>query len=420
MAISPGTQLGRYEILSLLGAGGMGEVYLADDLTLHRKVAIKVLHSEVINDEDRLRRFELEAFSASSLNHPNILTIYEIGHENEHHFMVTEFINGESLSEHLRRDPLTVPEVLDVGIQIAAALAAAHANGIVHRDIKPDNIMLRRDHLVKVLDFGLAKLSEQEVKSVDHDMLTVEMALTAPGSVMGTARYMSPEQARGLPVDVRTDIWSLGVVLYRMVSGNLPFTGNTMSDVIAAILTTEPRALTSYGPDMPGELDRIVTKALRKDREQRYQSVKGVGLDLEALKQRLEFQAELMRISGEVKGGRPEQVPDEHAESVTMLFGEIGTNDEITHVRSTSSGEYAVTKINGHKLRASLILAMIIAATMAIAILGYSRYLSGNKGAGITSLAVLPFTNTSKDSERDISRTGSAKVSSTVCRNCPV
>src|SRR6266542_3747145 len=298
MAIPSGTRLGRYEIRSILGAGGMGEVYLAEDLTLHRKVAIKVLRAEVISNKDRLARFELEAFAASSLNHPNILTIHEIGREGEYHFMATEFIDGESLGQRLRVQRMTLPEVLEVGIQIASALAAAHAAGIVHRDIKPDNIMVRRDHLVKVLDFGLAKLSEPDSAGLDTEVLTRALPLTTPGVVMGTARYMSPEQARGLPLDGRTDIWSLGVVLYEMVAGPQPFTGKTMSDVIAAVLTRHPPLLTRYRADVPAELERIITKALRKDEEERYQLAKDLGQDLKTLKQRLEFEAELER-SGE-------------------------------------------------------------------------------------------------------------------------
>ena len=401
MAIAEGTKLGRYEIRSPLGAGGMGEVYLADDLTLHRKVAIKVLRADVISNKDRLRRFELEAFAASSLNHPNILTIYEIGHENEYHFMVTEFIDGESLGQRLKRGPAKLHESLEVGIQVASALAAAHAAGITHRDIKPDNIMLRQDRLVKILDFGLAKLSEPEL--ADPEVLTKVLQVTVPGVVMGTARYMSPEQARGLPVDARTDIWSLGVVLYRMVAGKLPFAGNTMSDVIAAILTHEPPALTTYGRDVPPELDRIVTKSLRKDREERYQSVKGLGLDLETLKQRLEFKAELKRISSKEEGSQPEQsLIDPHgAQSGTTLVSEIRTDSELTRVRTTLSGEYAITKIKRHKLGASLILATIIAATIALAYFGYSHYFAAGKRAGITSLAVLPFTNTGNDPEKE-------------------
>ena len=324
MAIPQGTKLGRYEIRSLLGAGGMGEVYLADDLTLHRKVAIKVLRADVIGDKERLQRFEIEAFAASSLNHPNILTIYEIGHENEYHFMATEFIDGESLGQRLKRQPVQMHEVLEVGIQVASALAAAHAAGIVHRDIKPDNIMLRSDRLVKVLDFGLAKLSEPEIAAAGTEVPTKALPLTSPGVVMGTARYMSPEQARGLPVDARTDIWSLGVVLYEMVTRQAPFTGRTTSDVIVAVLTTHPPLLTTYRADVPAELERIITKALRKDEEERYQLVKDFGLDLKTLKQRLEFEAELERSGEGRRSGEVKRIVSslEHPQTAETLVGE--------------------------------------------------------------------------------------------------
>ncbi len=305
MVIPQGSKLGRYEIRSLLGAGGMGEVYLAYDPNLHRQVAVKILSADLTTNKDRLHRFEHEAFTASSLNHPNILTIYEIGHDSEYHFIVTEFIEGESLGQHLAREPFNLDEVLEVGIQVAAALAAAHAASIVHRDIKPDNIMVRRDHLVKVLDFGLAKLSEPDSAGLDTEVLTRALPLTTPGVVMGTARYMSPEQARGLPLDGRTDIWSLGVVLYEMVAGPQPFTGKTMSDVIAAVLTRHPPLLTRYRADVPAELERIITKALRKDEEERYQLAKDLGQDLNTLKQRLEFEAELEQWTGKADSNEP-------------------------------------------------------------------------------------------------------------------
>src|SRR6266498_887601 len=305
MTIPQGTKLGRYEIRSLLGAGGMGEVYLADDLNLHRRVAVKVLSADLTTNRDRLQRFKREAYAASSLNHPNILTVHEFGSENENHFIVTEFVDGESLGQHLRRAPFQLNEVLEIGIQVASALAAAHAAGIVHRDIKPDNIMLRRDHLVKVLDFGLAKLNETEGAGLDTEVLTRALPLTTPGVVMGTARYMSPEQARGLPLDGRTDIWSLGVVLYEMVAGHQPFTGKTMSDVIAAVLTRHPPLLTRYRADVPAELERIITKALRKDEEERYQLAKDLGQDLNTLKQRLEFEAELEQWTGKADSNEP-------------------------------------------------------------------------------------------------------------------
>ena len=298
MVIQPGARLGRYEIRSLLGAGGMGEVYLAEDTTLHRLVAVKLLPAEFTAEPARLHRFEREAFAASSLNHPNILTIHEIGAEDGHHFIATEFIDGKSLRQHMKDKRLELHEALEIGMQVASALAAAaaHPARIVHRDIKPENIMVRRDGIVKVLDFGLAKLAEQEQKSApDTEAPTEALHRTAPGVVMGTASYMSPEQARGLEVDERTDIWSLGVVLYEMVAGRLPFEGKTTSDVVANILHREPPSLLLYRSEMPAEVERIVEKALTKEREERYQSAKELGLDLKRLKQRLEVEAELSR-----------------------------------------------------------------------------------------------------------------------------
>src|SRR6476660_8337120 len=213
MSITSGTQLGRYEIRSLLGTGGMGQVYLAQDLQLRRLVALKLLPPEFTRDEDRLRRFKQEAFAASALNHPNIFTIFEIGHHDEIHFIATEYIEGRSLRQIISKESVRIEQVLDWGSQIALALAAAHAAGIIHRDIKPDNIMVRRDGFVKVLDFGLAKLSEYKNLASDPEAATLQVIQTDPGKVMGTASYMSPEQTRGLQLDERTDIWSLGVIL---------------------------------------------------------------------------------------------------------------------------------------------------------------------------------------------------------------
>ena len=245
MVIQPGARLGRYEIRSLLGAGGMGEVYLAEDTTFTDWWLSNSCPQNLPPITDRLHRFEREAFAASSLNHPNILTIYEIGAEDGHHFIATEFVDGESLRQHIKDNKrLELHEALEIGMQVASALAAAHAARIVHRDIKPENIMVRKDGIVKVLDFGLAKLAEQEQKSApDTEAPTEALHRTAPGVVMGTASYMSPEQARGLEVDERTDIWSLGVVLYEMVAGRLPFEGKTTTDVVANILHREPPSL---------------------------------------------------------------------------------------------------------------------------------------------------------------------------------
>ncbi|MDX2041672.1 MAG: protein kinase [Acidobacteriota bacterium] len=304
-----GTQIGNYKILSPLGAGGMGEVLLANDARLDRKVAIKILPAEFTRDASRLERFEREARAASALNHPNILTIYEIGSAHlefgETHFIATEFIEGRTLRQ-MMDSPLGIHETLDIVIQVTGALSAAHQAGIVHRDIKPENLMIRPDGFVKVLDFGLAKLNASQPNSLDSEVNTLHAAAkTAPGMILGTLRYMSPEQARGLPVDARSDIFSLGVVIYEMLAGWSPFNGETMSDVIADILTSEPPPLTSVRSEIPAELQHIVSKTLRKKKEERYQSCQELLTDLKELKSELEFSAKLERSSGSVKIARP-------------------------------------------------------------------------------------------------------------------
>jgi serine/threonine protein kinase len=327
MALSPNTRLGHYTITSHIGSGGMGEVYLARDNSLRRPVALKLLIPDFTQDDSRVLRFEQEAYAASALNHPNIVTIYGIGVETGLRYMVTEFIDGESLRQRLRGGRMSVPEALDVATQIASALTAAHGAGIIHRDIKPENVMLRRDGIVKVLDFGLAKLGEQ--KSHDPEASTMLLIETEEGTRMGTPLYMSPEQARGLRVDHRTDIWSLGVVLYEMLTGRTPFGGSTPSDVVAEILKTEPLPLTTYTDDLPSELQRIARKTLRKDCEERYQTIKDLALDLKNFRRELEFSAEVeytQRVSAErsleSKGGKrhsavtaPESVPGAITES---------------------------------------------------------------------------------------------------------
>ena len=235
-----GKLIGHYLIESLIGVGGMGEVYLARDERLGRKAALKLLPDSLTTDETQLSRFKNEARSASALNHPNILTVYEIGAEGNRQFIATEFIEGVTLRASIARARINPHAALEIAVQVASALAAAHEAGVVHRDIKPENIMLRPDGYAKVLDFGIAKLIEQRLASDDHTVETTAVLQTRPGLVLGTARYMSPEQARGQKVDGRTDIWSLGVVLYEMVGGSPPFRGETPSDCIASILTTEP------------------------------------------------------------------------------------------------------------------------------------------------------------------------------------
>ncbi|HEU4506686.1 MAG TPA: protein kinase [Pyrinomonadaceae bacterium] len=314
--------LGRYEICSQLGAGGMGEVYLAHDPKLDRKVAIKILPADVIDSQagDRVRRFVQEAKAASALNHPNILTIYEIDEIDSEQFIATEYIDGETLRARIRTSKLKPAEALDIGIQVASALCATHEVGIVHRDIKPDNIMLRRDGIVKVLDFGLAKLTKERPNSTTDSLApTQNMINTAVGIVLGTAPYMSPEQARGFEVDVRTDIWSLGCVLYEMIAGRQPFGGPTSIDIMSGILSNEPESLLPHLTEGPRELDRVVSRALRKDRDERYQTVKDLLIDLKDLKRAVETQAHRVissRLSAEIS---TETVPDK---SIAVLYFE--------------------------------------------------------------------------------------------------
>src|SRR5882762_8836570 len=261
-----GQTFGHYKISKRIGSGGMGEVYLATDVTAGRKAALKLLPMRFTGDASRLKRFQQEARAVVALNHPNILTVYEIGEDHSTYYIASELIEGETLRQRLTRGGMEVGEAVDVAIQVASALAAAHEAGIVHRDIKPENIMLRPDGYVKVLDFGIAKLAESAFAQATVDGAEpMTLAETNLGSIMGTVRYMSPEQTCGAPVDKSTDIWSLGVVLYEMVTGHAPFTGDTLREMMSSILEKEPLPLTSYVAHAPAELQQIVSKALRKD-----------------------------------------------------------------------------------------------------------------------------------------------------------
>jgi len=384
-----GQRIGPYEILSKLGAGGMGDVYLAQDDRLGRKVALKLLLSRFTSDADRLRRFQKEARAASALNHPNILTIHEIGQIDGHPFIATEFIDGQTLREHTAKALIKLEEALEVAVQVASALAAAHQGGIIHRDIKPENIMIRHDGFVKVLDFGLVKLTES--RAIESGAST--LVNTDAGVVMGTANYMSPEQARGLMVDTRTDIWSLGVVLYELVTGRVPFEGATPSDVLSLILQKEPAPLARYSPEVPTELERIIRKALHKDREERYQTVKDFLIDLKNLRRDVQFKAELDRSSS----------PNESDEALTVMSSGqavAGTAKQpaaqtnlVNAARPTSSAEYIVAEIKGHKQGVAIALGAIVLLSVA----GAAYYFGFGGKTAIDSIAVLPFANPSKD-----------------------
>jgi eukaryotic-like serine/threonine-protein kinase len=343
----------------------MGEVYLAYDTVLRRSVAIKVLR-DAANDSGNLRRFEREAYAASSLNHPNILTIYEIGTADDHYFIASEYVEGKSLRQWMTEGRLPLTRVLDIAAQVATALSAAHTAGIVHRDIKPENIMVRPDQIAKVLDFGLAKLAEQTHPSAEAED-TVAFSTTGPGFLVGTIPYMSPEQVRGQRVDARSDIWSLGVVLYEMVTGQRPFDGETRSDIIAAILTSEPELL---APDIPAELGDIISKALRRDFDQRYQSAGDLASDLRSLRQRVEFEVEYERKLQSVRG-----------------------------IDSPPARPAGRSSIVPKRRRSSLVVAGVVAALVLFGYLAYSRYSSAKYGETIDSIAVLSFANASGDPE---------------------
>ncbi len=371
-----GHPIGHYEIIELLGVGGMGEVYLARDPRLDRKIALKLLPAYFTKDEDRLQRFEQEARTASSLNHPNIVTIYEIGQADGHQFIATEFIDGVTLRERLTSIRLKLSETLDTAVQVAAALAAAHSASIVHRDVKPENIMIRADGYVKVLDFGLAKLTEHQGPIIETEEVTRALVKTNPGIVMGTVTYMSPEQARGLLVDARTDIFSLGVVLYEMIAARAPFEGATISDVVAAILKEEPAPLSQYSLEAPVELDWIIKKALAKDREERYQTIRELQIDLKRLRQELDLAAKL---EGMGSARRQDRIV------ATRSTGDAIDNSPRGVTRTASTAESLVSKTRGYRRSFAIGRGMLVAAVAAIGIFSLLSFYAGLKQVPIPS-----------------------------------
>ncbi|HEX8145533.1 MAG TPA: protein kinase [Pyrinomonadaceae bacterium] len=294
--MAAGTHLGRYEIRSHIGKGGMGEVYLAEDTQLERTVALKILPPDVASDQQRMNRFMREAKATAALSHPNIAHIYEIGQADQTTFIAMEYVEGRTLRQYMKSASIPLDDALDIAVQVASALSEAHAEGIIHRDIKPENIMLRPDGYVKLLDFGLAKLVERHPQGQQTlDEAPTLLIQTNPGMLMGTITYMSPEQARGLEVDGRTDIWSLGVVLYEMITGHLPFPGETTTDVLISILEHRPRSLSKMMPEIPIDLDRIVAKAMSKRKETRYRSANDFVSAIKSLRREMEFKAKLAR-----------------------------------------------------------------------------------------------------------------------------
>jgi serine/threonine protein kinase/TolB-like protein len=399
--IAPGTELAHYKIIAMLGAGGMGEVYLAEDQRLRRKVAIKLLAPELTRDERGLRRFEHEAHAVSALNHPNILTIYEFGHADGLRFIASEYIEGITLRNRLAGSRLELNVTIDIAIQIASALAAAHTSGIVHRDIKPDNVIVRTDGIVKVLDFGIAKLNEQRIgETIRRTASAIASSTSEPGMVIGTAKYMSPEQARGLQVDARSDIFSLGAVIYEMVTGREAFAGQTASDVIAEILKTEPPAPVEFAPEVPHEVERIISKAIRKDRDNRYQTAKDLLIDLQDFKKEMEFQAKLQvsaRPGSRTSGSRA--LAEEPARNVGIEPSDIKKTSGGRPLFQVDDQPRATSFL--HSRRAWLGLAALLFAALVVGYFALARSHSTPTAQRPRSLAILPFRNLKQDPQTD-------------------
>jgi serine/threonine-protein kinase len=390
-----GQAISHYKIVEPIGIGGMGEVYLATDTRLNRQVALKILPEQMLADRDRLRRFQREADVVSALNHPNILTIYEFGTEGDIHLFASEFVRGETLRERLSRGHIPVSDALDIAVQITSALNAAHEAGVIHRDIKPENVMIRDDGYVKVLDFGLAKQTESGPSDPNAN---TRLIVSQPGLIMGTVAYMSPEQVRSMPIDTRTDLFSLGIVLYEMLSGKSPFAGETTTDVIAATLQLEPQPITQANQLVPAELGNVITKLLQKDRNERYQTAKDLLADLKKVQRHHDL------------NGAGEPINRQKTVQTT----------EILHSTKTSSDVAGVRRRN----RAILVSVLVLLLALAAAGVGYYVWETKINPAGSTvikSLAVLPLRSLDKDENllglgiadaviRRISQTGELNV----------
>ncbi|MDH3492150.1 MAG: protein kinase [Acidobacteriota bacterium] len=378
MKLEKDTTISQYRILSEIGKGGMGEVYLAQDTKLNRQVAIKFLSDEFSKDSDKLNRFVQEAQSASALNHPNIITVFEIGETDNLQYIALEYIEGETLSKRLRKK-LKFNTALDIATQIASALDAAHSAGIVHRDIKPDNVMVREDGLVKILDFGIAKLTEKSTPEIESEDKTAVQVNTTPGMIIGTANYMSPEQAKGKEVDARTDIFSFGVVLYEMISGRLPFEGESPLEIIGSILNKEPKPIDNA--EVPAEVERIISKTLRKDRNERYQTIKDLLIDLRDAKEDLKFQDKLDKTIQPNRDEPDTQVFRATTAAEAQNTTASGINDSIT-IKKSGLGKAVIG-----------ILAILLVSAIGV---GYWFFSSGNQ---INSIAVMPFVNETGDND---------------------
>jgi eukaryotic-like serine/threonine-protein kinase len=390
MSIAEGTRLGPYEVLSPLGTGGMGEVYLAADNRLHRKVALKILPAELASDYNRMRRFNQEAMAAAALNHPHIAHIYEIGEAGGVNFIAMEHIEGATLREKIHREHAELRKLLRYLQQVAEGLAKAHAAGIVHRDLKPDNVMITGDGYAKVLDFGLAKLTEESTRQALQDAseeattAVLRQPLSTPGLVMGTVGYMSPEQAQGKPVDHRSDIFSFGCLLYEAATSQRAFESESTLDTLHKIVHAPVPSVKDANPSAPADLTRIVRRCLAKDPDDRYQSMKDAAIELRELRRELEGAEELETTAPADSVGSP--ISSELSAGATASAASQST-------ASPSSAEYIITRIKQHRLTAIMVLAALLVVGVGLAAYLHAR----NPDVVIESIAVLPFVNQNND-----------------------
>src|SRR5258706_9540160 len=392
--LSPGATLSHYRIVSQLGAGGMGEVYLAQDNKLDRKVALKILPADLAANDDRMRRFTQEAKAAAALNHPNIATIHEIGESDGVNFIAMEFIDGATLREKIHQEPTDLKKLLRYLQHVAEGLAKAHAAGIVHRDLKPDNVMITRDGHAKILDFGLAKLLEQRPLSDANSSEVVTAVMSpqhsTPGAIMGTVGYMSPEQAQGKTkeIDQRSDIFSFGCILFEAATGKKPFEGESVIKSLHMVVYEPPPFIADLNPSAPAELQRIVRRCLAKDPEDRYQTIKEVAIELKGLRREMEGAAPLdttVSPSLEESSQRPG-----YAETRSVS---AASTQPASMKSEASSAAYIVSGIKRHKLAVVIAVVALIIGGVSVAAYLHAR----NTEVAIESIAVLPFENQNRD-----------------------